>query len=464
MILKQYYLGCLAHASYLLVDEGSRTALVVDPQRDVDQYVRDAQQLGATIRHVLLTHYHADFVAGHLELQKRTGARIGLGNAVKPEYPADLYADGERLEFQDLAIAVLHTPGHTPESVTYLVYDKRKDAKQPYAALTGDTLFIGDVGRPDLLASIGFTSEQLGAMLYHSLHQKLLKLPDSTLIYPAHGAGSMCGKNLSNEKVSTLGQQRASNYALQPMSEADFIALVSAGQPEAPQYFVHDAILNRQNRETLEDSLGKKLNPLGLEAALRLANSGATLLDVRDADEFAAGHLSGSLNIGLSGSFATWAGTMLPPKGPIVIVGRADQHAEAGMRLGRIGLDNLQGALAFDPSWAKTRPELVQRFERLEPRPFEAWIGSADRPQVLDIRTPAETNAGALPGATLIPLNQLPNRLAELDPKRPLAIVCRSGYRSSLAASLLQARGFQRLADLKGGMTAWDAAHSPAKG
>jgi glyoxylase-like metal-dependent hydrolase (beta-lactamase superfamily II)/rhodanese-related sulfurtransferase len=460
MIFKQYYLGCLAHASYLLIDEDTRTALVVDPQRDIDQYLKDAAAAGAQIKHVLLTHYHADFVAGHLELRAKTGARIGLGNAVKPEYPADLYADGQKLQFGRFTVEVMHTPGHTPESVTYVVYDHIYSRTEPRMALTGDTLFIGDVGRPDLLASIGFTSDQLGKLLYHSLHDKLLKLPDATEIYPAHGAGSMCGKHLSDEKVSTIGKQKASNYALQPMGEAEFVALVSAGQPTVPQYFVHDAILNRQNREVLQDSMPARLRPLSLEEALRQHNAGAALLDVRDAKEFAAAHLAGSFNIGLGGSFATWAGTVLPPQGPIVVVGAAGQLEEAVTRLGRIGLDRVLGVLTFDAAWAKQRPELLQSFKRLAPQAFETYARSNDKPQLVDIRTPTEVEGGKIEGSLTIPLNQLEGRLGELDAKRPVALICRSGYRSSLAASLLQAKGFRSVCDLEGGMNAWNAARA----
>ncbi|MDH3604784.1 MAG: MBL fold metallo-hydrolase, partial [Candidatus Tectomicrobia bacterium] len=241
MILKQYYLGCLAHASYVIADEETQTAVVVDPQRDIDQYLQDAEQWGVQIRHVFLTHFHADFLAGHLELRDRVGAHIYLGARAKAEYDFTPVKDGDVLEFGRLRLGVFETPGHTPEGISILVYDLEKDDHNPHAVLTGDTLFIGDVGRPDLLASIGVTADELAGMLYDSLHHKLLTLPDETLVYPAHGAGSMCGKNLSTETVSPLGNQRRYNYALQPMSEAEFKRLVTADQPEAPAYFVYDA-------------------------------------------------------------------------------------------------------------------------------------------------------------------------------------------------------------------------------
>src|ERR1700689_1803357 len=311
MILKQYYLGCLAHASYLLGDEVSSTAIVVDPQRDIEQYLADADKLGLQIRHVFLTHFHADFIAGHLELRDRCGATIYLGSCAKAEYAFIPMADGNTLVFPGLRLQVLETPGHTIESISVLVFDLPKDAVQPHAVLTGDTLFIGDVGRPDLRASLGWTAQDLGAHLYDSLHNKLLPLPDETLVYPAHGAGSLCGKQLSSDTVSSLGNQRRLNYALQPMSKDEFIRIVTADQPDAPQYFTYDAILNTRERVTLDTNLERVLHPVPLDEVLRLGDAGAQLLDVRDAAEFAKGHLAGSINIGLGGQYATWAGTVL---------------------------------------------------------------------------------------------------------------------------------------------------------
>src|SRR5271156_377579 len=278
MILKQYYLGCLAHASYLLGDEATATAIVVDPQRDIQQYVSDAEKLSLHIRHVFLTHFHADFIAGHLELRDRCGATIYLGASAKAEYPFVPMADGDTLDFPTLRLQVLETPGHTIESISILVFDPQKDATNPHAVLTGDTLFIGDVGRPDLRASLGWTANDLGAHLYDSLHNKLLTLPDETLVYPAHGAGSLCGKHLSSDTVSSLGDQRRMNYALQPMLKEEFIVLVTADQPDAPQYFTYDAILNTRERVTLESNLEIVLHPVALDEVLRLADAGAQLL------------------------------------------------------------------------------------------------------------------------------------------------------------------------------------------
>src|SRR5580658_4280300 len=298
MFLKQYYLGCLAHASYLIADETSGSAIVVDPQRDIQQYLADAEQLGALIRHVFLTHFHADFIAGHLELRDRCGADIRLGARAQAEYQFVPMKYGSTLEFPGLRLQILETSGHTIESISILVFDLKKDAEKPYAVLTGDTLFIGDVGRPDLRASLGWTAQELGGHLYDSLRNKLMTLPHETLVYPAHGAGSLCGKNLSSDTVSTLGEQRRFNYALQPMSKEEFIRLVTADQPEAPAYFTYDAVLNTRERATLDEALQHGLRPLSLEQVLEMSGAeGAQILDVRDAAEYAKGHLVGSLNI-----------------------------------------------------------------------------------------------------------------------------------------------------------------------
>src|SRR5271154_1751676 len=345
MFLKQYYLGCLAHASYLIADEASGAAIVVDPQRDIQQYLDDAGRLGVSIRHVFLTHFHADFVAGHLELRDRCGADIRLGERAKAEYRFVPMGDGDKLEFPGLRLQILETPGHTIESISILVFDLQKDPDRPYAVLTGDTLFIGDVGRPDLRASLGWTANDLGAHLYDSLHNKLLTLTDETLVYPAHGAGSLCGKQLSSDTVSSLGDQRRMNYALQPMSKEEFILLVTADQPDAPQYFNYDAILNTRERVTLDSNLERVLQPVSLDEVIQLGDAGAQLLDVRDAAEFAKGHVVGSINIGLGGQYATWAGTVLDRTKPIVIVAEPGREKEAALRLGRIGFDHVTGYL-----------------------------------------------------------------------------------------------------------------------
>src|ERR1700758_3993650 len=338
MIFKQFYLNCLAHASYLIGDEQTRTAAVVDPQRDIERYLDFAAENKLQIKRVILTHLHADFIAGHLELRDRAGAAIYLGAKAQAEYRFNPLADGSVVEFGRVRLKALETPGHTPESISILVYDLGRSSVEPYAVLTGDTLFIGDVGRPDLRASLGWSATDLGGLLYDSLQSKLLPLPDASLVYPAHGAGSLCGRAISKETVSTIGDQRRLNYALQPMSKQAFIELVTADQPEAPPYFVYDAVLNSKERLTLDESLERNLKPLPLDAVLDLQKQDAQILDTRDSEEFAAAHLAGSTNIGLSGQYATWAGTILNRDKPIVIVSNPGSESESAIRLGRFGL------------------------------------------------------------------------------------------------------------------------------
>ncbi|MGH9392718.1 MAG: MBL fold metallo-hydrolase, partial [Terriglobales bacterium] len=341
MVLKQFYLGCLAHASYLIADAEAGVAAVVDPQRDVEMYLDEAARLGVKIRFVLLTHFHADFLAGHLELRERAGAEICLGARAQAEYGFRALAEGEELQLGRVRLRALHTHGHTPESISLLVFEGGE--AEPRAALTGDTLFIGDVGRPDLRVALGWSARELGSMLYDSLHRQLLPLPDATLIYPAHGAGSLCGKNISKEIVGTLGEQRRLNYALQPMPREDFLSLVLADQPEAPAYFAYDAVRNTQERPSLEASLGQRFHALTAQAAEAAQREGAVLLDTRPAEEHARAHWRGAVNIPLEGAFATWCGSLLPAATPIVVIAEPGREREAAVRLGRIGFDQLAG-------------------------------------------------------------------------------------------------------------------------
>jgi glyoxylase-like metal-dependent hydrolase (beta-lactamase superfamily II) len=463
VILKQFYLPCLAHASYVIGDEATGTAVVVDPQRDTDQYVAFAAEHGLAIKYVFLTHLHADFVAGHLELRDRAGAAICLGAAAKAAYAFTPFHDGDALEFGRVRLKTLETPGHTPESISILVYDLNAGAERPHAVLTGDTLFIGDVGRPDLRAAIGWPAAQLGAMLFDSLHTKLLALPDESLVYPAHGAGSLCGKALSKETVSTLGEQRRSNYALQPMSKEAFIAVVTADQPDAPAYFNYDAVLNSQERPTLGQALAREMNPLTLDKVLELQAQGAQILDTRDPAEFAVAHLAGSINIGLCGQYATWVGTVLDPKHPIVIIAAPGRENEAAVRLGRIGFDQVTGYLKDGLHSLNSRPDLTAATERLS-APFAAEILSSSQPPLLiDVRAPRERDQKHIAGSLGLPLNHLAENLAELPNDRPLLVYCAGGYRSSIAASLLQSRGFPSVSEIAGGIAGWEAAKLPVQ-
>jgi hydroxyacylglutathione hydrolase len=461
MILKQYYLGCLAHASYLLGDGASSTAIIVDPQRDIQQYLADAEEFGLQIRHVFLTHFHADFVAGHLELRDRCGATIHLGSRAQAEYAFVAMKHGDTLEFPQLRLKVLETPGHTIESISILVFDLQKNPAKPYAVLTGDTLFIGDVGRPDLRASLGWTANDLASRLYDSLHNAILPLPDETLVYPAHGAGSLCGKHLSSDTVSSLGDQRRLNYALQPMSKEQFIQLVTADQPDAPAYFTYDAILNTRERPTLDKNLEQVLLPIELNEVLRMRDAGGQILDVRDPAEYAKGHLAGSINIGLGGQYATWAGTVLDRAKPIMIVAEPERQQEAALRLGRIGFDNVKGYLREGMEALADRPDLVWPTERISASMLAEELMGQDPPVVLDIRSPSEWAAKHIDGSVNIPLNHLQERIGEIPRDRRIAVHCAGGYRSSIAASILHQHGMLNLIEMAGGLAAWEAAKFP---
>ena len=461
MIFKQFYLSCLAHASYLIGDELTGTAAVVDPQRDIDQYIAFAAENSLRIRHVFLTHLHADFVAGHLELRDRAGATIYLGAAAMAGYTFHPLHDGDIVEFGRVRLKALETPGHTLESISLVVYDLKNSEAQPHAVLTGDTLFIGDVGRPDLRVALGWSASDLGGMLFDSLHSKLLGLPDASLVYPAHGAGSLCGKAISKETVSTLGEQRRTNYALQPMSKEAFIQVVTADQPDAPAYFTYDAVLNSEERPTLDEALAREMNPLTLEQLLALQSSGAQILDTRDSSEFAAGHLAGSINIGLGGQYATWVGTVLDRQNPIVIIADPGREQEAAIRLGRIGFDHVAGYLQDGLRSLESRPDLTATTERLS-APFAAEVCSSSEPPLLiDVRSPRERETKLIAGSVSVPLNHLAEKAAELPKDRALLLYCAGGYRSSIAASLLQSRGFADVSEIAGGIAAWEAAKLP---
>ena len=462
MYLQRYYLECLSHASYMIADESTGVAVVIDPQRDVDIYVEDAREHGFRIEHVILTHFHADFVAGHIELRDRVGAKIAMGRRAEAEFDFRKLAAGDLIELGHVRLETLETPGHTPEGISILAFDLEKDGERPAAVFTGDTLFIGDVGRPDLLASIGVTADELADMLYDSLHNKLMKLPDETLVYPAHGAGSMCGKNLGDEAVSTIGEQRKYNYALQPMSREEFVKLVEVEQPDAPEYFVFDAIKNRQERTSLETAMEKSMQPLSLDDVLRLQLQGAQVVDVREAAEFAGGHLHGVLNVGLNGKYATWAGTVLNHDDPIVVIADSGSEEEAVMRLGRIGFDIVAGYLNDGMSALESHPELLQPVERVTAAALHELLAAEHPPVALDVRSDKERNeVGFIEGSLHIPLNQLRDRIHEVPADREVAVHCAGGYRSSIGCSLLQQQGHEEVRDMVGGFKAWVTSKLP---
>jgi hydroxyacylglutathione hydrolase len=462
MIFKQFYLGCLSQASYLIADGPGGDAALVDPRRDVDVYLEEARQLGVTIRHVLLTHFHADFASGHLELRKATGADIRMGAKAKPEYAFLPMQDGDVLEIGAIRIKALETPGHTPESVCYAVYEGDPAHTAPHAILTGDTLFIGDVGRPDLMASSGVSAETLAGKLYDSLRNKIMTLPDSVIIYPGHGAGSMCGKNLSSETSSPLGVQRKLNPMLRSdLGREEFIRIVTADQPSAPAYFGYDAWYNRQEHVTLDENLSRVLVPLAMADVLRLEGERAQLLDVRDPFAFAKRHVRNSINIGLEGTFATWAGTLLDRERPLILLAAPGQEREAAMRLGRIGFDRILGYLKGGPDGEDVPAELLRSADRVNAIELKERLAGATPPLVLDVRNARERETKHIPSTLHIPLADLATRFAEVPQGKEIVVQCAGGYRSSMAASMLRAQGYAGVEDLIGGIGAWEKAGLP---
>jgi glyoxylase-like metal-dependent hydrolase (beta-lactamase superfamily II)/rhodanese-related sulfurtransferase len=451
----QYYLDCLSHASYLVADETTGRAVVVDPQRDVAEYLADAEEFGYTIELVIETHFHADFLSGHLELAKATGAKIVFSSVAETEFESMGVADGERYSLGEVTLEFRHTPGHTPESLSIVVYEHADD-EVPYGVLTGDALFIGDVGRPDLLASIGFTREELADKLYDSLHGKLMTLPDATRVYPAHGAGSACGKNLSTDLWSTMGDQKATNYALRAPDKATFMNLVTEGQPPAPGYFVYDAILNRKDRELLDET--KMPTAMTYEQVRAAIDDGAVLVDGRSPEEFAQGYLRGAINIGLEGRYAEFAGSVLPSDVDIVLFTEPGQELEGKNRLARIGFDRVIGYLDRPFQVMVAHRADVAVASRLTAKAFDERASELTDLQIVDVRNPGEVAAGTIPNAIPIPVGQLPTRLGELDATKPTVVYCAGGYRSSVAASLLRQRGFADVSDILGGFGAWDDA------
>lgn len=455
MYFKQFYLGCLAHASYLI---GSASeAAVVDPQRDIAQYLDEATAQGFKIKYVIETHLHADFVSGHRELAARTGAQIVFGQKANAAFPHLAVKDGDELPVGQIKLRVLETPGHTPESISVLVIDPAL-SEQPLKVLTGDTLFIGDVGRPDLASaqqsSKGYSSEQMAGLLYDSLHGKLLTLADAVEVYPAHGAGSLCGRNMSKETSSTIGQQRQFNYALQPMPKDAFVKMMTTDLPEVPAYFPKDVELNRSG--------ATELTALSRPAELTVASvqsaqaAGALVLDVRASAAYANGHIPGALNIGLGGQFASWAGTLLPLGAPLVLVAEdLAQVDEAVLRLARVGIESVQGYLGGGMyAWDQAGLP-VARIAQWTVDELQRQLAARTDLQIIDVRRPGEFNNGHVPGACLAQLAELEKHVAEFDAQRPTVVICQGGYRSIMGAGILAQHGFTQLFDVVGGTSAW---------
>jgi len=452
MYFKQFYLACLAHASYLIGSDGE--AAVVDPQRDVDEYIAEARAHQLNIRYIIETHLHADFVSGHQELAKRLGATIVFGQKAGASFAHQAVKDGDEIKLGKLTLRFLETPGHTPESICILVMD-HSSPEQPQKILTGDTLFIGDVGRPDLAGGKGFTPQQMAELMYESLHGKLLTLPDETEVYPAHGAGSMCGKNMSKETSSTIGEQRKFNYALKPMSKDEFVQMMTADLPEAPAYFPKDAEINRSGARGLSEIVPPRALSVNEVTAMR--DAGHVILDIRSAELFGAGHVAGSINIGLGGQFAMWAGSLLPMSSEIVIVAETNaQVDESLVRLARVGIENVRGYLIGDvDDWAREGLS-VSVLKQYSVNQLNDRIASGGLP-VIDVRRPAEYAGGHVPGAFSFTLSGIDKHVSELpfDKNSETAVICAGGYRSSAAASMLEKHGFTNLINITGGTNAW---------
>ncbi|MGC1214010.1 MAG: rhodanese-like domain-containing protein [Micromonospora sp.] len=457
MLFTQYYLDCLSQASYLIGDEATGRAVLVDPRRDIDEYLTDARAHGLTIEGVINTHFHADFLAGHLEVAAATGAWIGYGHRAETEYPSRKLHDGERISLGDVTLEIMETPGHTPESISILVHEHADDAV-PYGVMTGDALFIGDVGRPDLLASLGVTADELGQMLYDSVQRKLMGLPDEVRVFPAHGAGSACGKNLSTERQSTIGEQRRTNYACAPMSQEQFVALVTGGQPSAPGYFAFDAVLNRKARELFDHS--KAARPLDAAEFAQARAEGAVVVDARDPQEFATGHLRGAINIPADGRFAETAGSVIAPDRTVLVVAPQDREEEIVVRLARIGFDRVVGYLREPEGAFLEMVADMTRASRVTATELREALETAEPPVVLDVRNAGEREQGAVDGSRHIPLAELTRRVDEVPTDRPVVVHCAGGYRSSVAASLLRNAGRTDVSDLLGGYGAWETLHA----
>ena len=456
MYFEQFYLGCLAHASYMAGSQG--VAAVIDPQRDVDVYLEAARANGLRIGHVIETHLHADFVSGHRELAARTGATIYVGRQAGAQFPHVAVSQGDEIQFGQCRLRFLETPGHTLESICVLLTDL-DGSPEPFAVLTGDTLFIGDVGRPDLSPS--HTPQQLAGLLYDSLHQKVLSLPDGVRVYPAHGAGSLCGRQMSSERSSTIGEQRVANYALRAATRDEFVHLIADALPERPAYFARDAEINRTGAASLGDL--PPLRELSPDALPRLQQSGAIVLDTRPDIQFGAGHVPGSVNIPLSGQFAAWAGALLGLETDLLLVTEnvADNAAESRMRLARVGIERVAGYLVGGIAAWRAAGQPVEQLTHITVQDLSLLQSEGAVLQIADVRRPAEWEDGHIAGALLLPLNQINTAIGELDPGRPVAVHCKGGYRSAIAASLLLRAGFRQVVNVTGGFDAWKAAGLP---
>ncbi|MEP6584269.1 MAG: rhodanese-like domain-containing protein [Ginsengibacter sp.] len=447
MYLEQLYTGCLSEAAYFVESEGE--AIIIDPLRDTDEYLKLAKQHNAKIKYILETHFHADFVSGHVELARETGATIIYGPNTETNFPFHLAKDGEIFKVGKITVEVIHTPGHTIESTCYLLHD---ESNKPYCLFSGDTLFVGDVGRPDL-SSGNMTREELASIMYDTIQNKLIPLADDVIVYPAHGAGSSCGKNIGNETSSTIGIQKKTNYALQPQTREEFIKAVITGLNEAPSYFAVNAKINKEGYYTLADVKKKGLTALTLNDFKRKIKDDVIVLDTRNAAEFKAGFIPGSIFIGLEGRFAEWAGSLLPFHQRMVLVTEPGLEEETIIRLARVGFENVEGYLkgGFE-SWREAG-ERVDLIIDVDADELAMDIPFDENLKVLDVRKPGEFAEGHIKDAMNLNLSDMTDLalVAQLEENQNLYVHCAGGYRSLIACSLLKRQGYHNLRNVNGG-------------
>lgn len=447
MFIKQLYTGCLSEAAYYVESEGE--AAVIDPLRDIDVYLQLAKERNATIRYIFETHFHADFVSGHLDLQKATGATIVYGPLTETNFPIHLAKDGEQFPLGKLFFKVIHTPGHTLESTCYLLFD---ESGKPHCVFTGDTLFVGDVGRPDL-SSGNMTKEELASILYDSINQKIALLPNDTIVYPAHGAGSSCGKNIGPATLSTIGEERETNHALKPQTREEFITSVTTDLPGLPQYFPVNARINKEGYDSLDEVLEKGLEARGVKAFKDLSKEDAIILDTRDHIEFTMGFIAGAINIGLDGRFAEWAGSLLPFDKELLLVTEKGKEKETVIRLSRVGFSRFLGYLEGGFNAWKEAGEPIDMIISVEADELAMDMPFDENLLVIDVRRETEFGDGHVDGAMNVPLNDLidPATMANIEDNQNLYLHCASGYRSIIAASLMKRQGIHNLRNISGG-------------
>jgi glyoxylase-like metal-dependent hydrolase (beta-lactamase superfamily II)/rhodanese-related sulfurtransferase len=452
MYIQQLYTSCLAEAAYYIESNGE--AAIIDPLRETEPYLQLAKERGAKIKYVLETHFHADFVSGHIDLARLTGAKIVYGPTAKAEYDIYVAQDGEELPLGNVKIRVLHTPGHTLESSSFLLLDEHG---LPNSLFTGDTVFVNDVGRPDLAVKSDLSREDLAGLLYESIKNKILPLPDDVILYPGHGAGSACGKNLGEETITTLGHQKKVNYALQPMSKEAFVQAVTDGLTAPPKYFFMDAGINKKGYTPIDEVMSHNAKALSLEAFDLEMSNGAIVLDARDAAEFEKGFVPGAINIGLNGQYAVWVGSLLDAKHPLVLVADEGKEAEAVLRLARVGYENVKGYLKGGINAWKSAGRSVDTVRSLAPEEFDRLYTEDKR--ILDVRNESEWTGGVIEGAHLVPLMQLPDAMPDLPKDLTYYVHCAGGYRSMIACSLMKRNGFQNVINIMGGMNQVKQSH-----